>query len=156
MLALGGQATDQPDGLRMARAALADGSGWEWFRKLVMAQGGDVSYIDEPQKLPCASLVESVPAPRSGYLSNLRARAVGEAVVLLGGGRAQKGDRIDHGVGIAVHHKVGDQLEAGQPLFTVYASDADLGRQAKEMLLAAHTWSDEPVQPLPMFYGVVD
>jgi pyrimidine-nucleoside phosphorylase len=155
MLALGGQAKDEPEGQQMAQAALEDGRGLEWLRTLVKAQGGDVAYVDQPHNLPSASLVETVTAPRSGYLSSIRACAIGEAVVLLGGGRAQKGDAIDYGVGIAVYHKVGDWVEAGQPLFTVHANSSALGAQAKQKVLEAHAFSDTPVEPLPMFYGVV-
>jgi pyrimidine-nucleoside phosphorylase len=155
MLALGGQAKDEPEGRQMAQAALEDGRGLEWFRTLVKAQGGDVAYVDQPHNLPTASLVETVPAPRSGYLSSIRACAIGEAVVLLGGGRAQKGDAIDYGVGIGVYHKVGDWVEAGQPLFSVHANSSTLGAQAKQQVLEAHAFSDTPVEPLPMFYGVV-
>lgn len=156
MLALGDKAVDEQEGRQQAQAALEDGRGLEWLRRLVKAQGGDVSYIDQPHKLPSANLVETVTAPRSGYLSGIRAREVGEAVVLLGGGRAKKGDEIDHSVGIDVHHKVGDWVEAEQPLFTVYANSPQLGEQAKQLVLATHSWSDTPVEPLPMFYGVVD
>jgi len=80
---------------------------------------------------------------------------VGEAVVALGGGRAKKGDPIDYGVGVIVHHKVGDQVEAGQPLFTVYASEEEKMTRACEQVQEAHAWSDTPVEPLPLFYGVI-
>lgn len=155
LLTLGGIASDEQHGRQLAQAALDDGSAWQWFRKLVIAQAGDVDYIDHPQKLPAAKLVEIVPAPRSGYLSKIQAQAVGEAVVLLGGGRAKKGDTIDYSVGIVIHHKIGDQVEVGDPLFTVHASHADTASLAKQHVLAAHVWSDAPVDPLPMFYGVV-
>jgi pyrimidine-nucleoside phosphorylase len=155
LLALGGQAKDDQEGRQKAQAALQDGRGLEWFRTLVQAQGGNVTYIDQPHNLPSATLVEDVLSPRSGYLSGLHARTVGEAVVLLGGGRAKKGDSIDYGVGISVHHKVGDWVDAGQPLFTVHANAASLAAQAREQVLAAHSWSDVPVEPLPLFYGVI-
>jgi thymidine phosphorylase len=55
-------------------------------------------------------------------------------------------------VGVVVHHSVGDRVRAGEPLFTVHASDEDKLRAAKERVLAAHTFSAEPVEPLPLFY----
>jgi pyrimidine-nucleoside phosphorylase len=83
------------------------------------------------------------------------ARRVGEAVVALGGGRAKKGDPIDYAVGVIVHHKVGDQVEMGQPLFTVHASQEGKMAQACQQVLEAHAWSDSPVEPLPLFYGLI-
>ncbi len=155
MLALGGIAGDAEAGKALARRALEDGRGWERFKRLVAAQGGDVRYVEQTELLPAAAVVETVPAPRSGYLNGIHARIVGETAVLLGAGRAQKGDRIDHSVGIMIHHKVGDRLEAGQPLFTVHArSEAGLDT-ARAALLEAHTWSEDPAEPLPLFYDVI-
>ncbi len=155
MLAIGGLAADERSGKEMAQAALDSGKGWERFRTLVKTQGGDVAYIDHPERLPAASLVETVPAPRSGYLSAVHARAVGESVVLLGAGREKKGDPIDHAVGVVVHHKVGDWVEVGQPLFTIHANQRTRLEEARRHLLAAHAWSDKPVAALPLFYDVI-
>jgi pyrimidine-nucleoside phosphorylase len=155
LLVLGGKASHEDDARQMAESALKDGRAWQKFRALVTAQGGDVAYVDDPTRLPVARLIETVPAPRSGYLSGMNARVVGEAAVFLGGGRAKKEDTIDHAVGIIVHHKVGDRVEAGQPLFTIHANDEPRMAQARQQLLDAHTWSDVPVKPLPLFYGVI-
>jgi pyrimidine-nucleoside phosphorylase len=78
--------------------------------------------VDDPELFPKPSHIETVASPRSGYIEALNACQVGEIAVLLGGGRAVKDDPIDHSVGIEVLHKVGDYVEAGAPLFTVYAS----------------------------------
>jgi len=118
----------------------------------VEAQGGDVSYVDDPDKLPKAELVEVVPAPRSGYLEQVQARIVGEASVALGAGRAKKGDPVDFAVGFVFHHKVGDRVEKGAPLFTVYASDKKKLEEAVQSVLAAHVFEAAPVPPLPLFY----
>lgn len=155
MLHLGGMANDEQAGYRMAEQALASGRGWERFRQLVIAQGGDVSYVDEPEKLPRATLILTVTAPRTGFLSQIDARKVGETAVVLGAGRAKKGDPIDHAVGVVVHHKVGDWVEVGQPLCTVHANNPALLTEATQRLLEAHSWSDTPVPPLPLFYGTV-
>lgn len=152
MLVLGKRARDLNEGRRMAEKSLADGSAYEKFRMLVTAQGGDVSFVDDPAKLPKASLVEVVKASRSGFISQVHARSVGEAAVALGAGRAKKGDPIDHAVGFLVRHKVGDKIEAGEPLFEIHANDPQKLAAAREAVLDAHTFSDEPVPPLPLFY----
>ena len=105
--------TDLADGRRMAERAIADGTAFEKFRVLVEAQGGDVSYVDDTGKLPRARLIATVASPRTGWLTQIDARAVGEAAVALGAGRSRKTDPVDHAVGFVIHHKVGDHVRAG-------------------------------------------
>ncbi len=155
MLALGGMVPNEGDGKKMAEAALDTGKSLERFRQFVRAQGGDVKYVDEPGLLPKAKYSLEVAAPQSGYLSQVNAREVGKAVVMLGGGREQKGDTIDHTVGLIVPHKVGDWIDEGDLLFSVYSNDESKLTQAKQKILAAHRWSSQPVEPLPLFYGTV-
>ncbi len=152
MLFLGETAADVEAGRALAEKAIADGSAFEKFRALVRAQGGDVSYVDDPDKLPRAALVEAVNAPRSGFLKQVRARDVGEAAVSLGAGRAKKGDPIDYAVGFVIHHKVGDKVKEGEPLFTVHANDKKKMVEAIASVSAAHSIEDFPVPPLPLFY----
>ena len=152
MLIIGEKAKDEASAREMVEKVLSNGQAFAKFRELVIAQGGDVSYIDHPEKLPKAKLIEKVKAPRSGYLAQIHARLVGEASVSLGAGRAKKTDSVDHAVGIVIHHKVGDIIEKGEPLFSIHANDSVLLAQAKEDILKAHIFSDEKVEPLPLFY----
>lgn len=152
MLRLGGKASNLEAARTLAEEGLSSGAAWRKFKRLVEAQGGDVAYIDQPERFPQARLIEDVPAPRSGYLATLHAAEIGLSVVDLGGGREEKGDAIDHSVGVIVHHRVGDVVEKGAPLFTIHANDEEKLAEARERVLAAHSFSDEPVQPLPLFY----
>ena len=136
----------------MAEKCIADGSALEKFRVLVQAQGGDVSYVDDITKFERAKYVEVVNAPRSGFISQVHARIVGEASVALGAGRARKSDLIDHAVGFIIHKKVGDKVEAGEPLFEIHANDKGKLDEARTAVLSAHKFSDEFVSPLPLFY----
>ena len=112
--------------------------------------------MDEPERLPTARLVEQFPASSAGYLLTVHAAEIGQAAVELGAGRAKVGDAIDHSVGIVVHRKVGDQVAQGDPLFTVHANDPVVMRSASERVRAAHQVSANPVDPLPLFYGVIE
>ena len=156
LLVLGRKADNLLDARNLAEEALREGRAYQKFRQLVEIQGGDVAMVDRPELLPQARFVEVVAAAQSGYLAGVNAREIGESSVDLGAGRAQKGDQIDPAVGFIIHHKVGDRLDKGDALFTVHANDAEKLRQAKERLLKAHTWSQEKVEPLPLFYGVVE
>ncbi len=152
MLMLGNKATDANAALTLALETLASGAAWHKFKDMVEAQDGDVRYVDEPERLPKAKLIEPVPAPRSGYLANVNAAEVGKAVVDLGGGREEIGDPIDHSVGVIVHYKVGDLVQKDTPLFTIHANDEAKLVAARERVLTAHTFSDIPVHRLPLFY----
>ncbi len=155
MLNLGQKAPNLQFARQMAEEALESGQAWTLFRQLVHAQGGDLAYVDDPERLPRAALVETVSAARAGYLSGINAREVGKTSVELGAGRARKEDPIEHSVGIVIHHKVGDRVEKGQPLFTIHANDPAKLKKARARLLAAHQWSDSSCDPLPLFYQVV-
>jgi pyrimidine-nucleoside phosphorylase len=156
ILMLADKAGDTDAALTLALETLTSGAAWHKFREMVKAQGGDVRYIEEPELLPQARLIEPVPAPRSGYLASLNAAEVGIAVVDLGGGRKKKSDPIDHSVGVIVHYKVGDLVQRNTPLITIHANDEDKLAAARERLLAAHTFSDSPVQRLPLFYRRIE
>ena len=155
MLVLGNAAETPEEARRMAEEALQDGSAWKHFLKLVKAQGGDVSYIQDPNKFPKASVIKTVPSPKSGYLSQIHARIVGETSVDLGAGRAKKEDLIDHTVGIEILNEVGDYIEEGQDLFIIHASSEKDYQLAKKRLLEAHTWSDQQVPALPLVYEII-
>ncbi len=155
MLEIGQKAASLEDGRKMAEDALASGRAWERFVELVRVQGGDTSYLEHPEKFGTAPLVETAGSPQSGYLVQINAREVGETSVELGAGRARKEDSIDHAVGIVLHHKVGDRVEQGEPLFTIHANDARKLAAARARLLGAHRFSSKPVKPLPLFYDVI-
>ena len=155
MLILGEAATDISDARQKAEKALDDGSAWQKFLDLVAAQDGDVSFVKNPEKFPKASIIEVVPSPQTGYLSQIHARIVGETAVDLGAGRAKKDDQIDHAVGIEILREVGDYLKEGDDLFILHAANQVEFDQAKERLLLAHQWSENPVDPLPLIYGII-
>ena len=155
MLILGGIAANETAARAMVGEVLQSGKAWKMFIKLVDAQGGDISYVENPERLPVASIIETVYSHRSGYLSEINARAVGETAVFLGAGRSQKGDPIDYSVGIEILRNVGDKIEQGDELFVIHSKDRSQFQEAKQRLLNAHRWSDERIDSLPLFYGVI-
>ncbi|MDX6534561.1 MAG: pyrimidine-nucleoside phosphorylase [Gaiellales bacterium] len=124
-----------------AERALASGAAYEAYERWIRAQRGDP---DAP--LPKAPAVVDVPAQRSGIVQHCHALAVGRAAMRLGAGRVAKGDPIDHAVGIVVHAKRGDPVEAGQPLATVHAR-AEFDQAQIE---ACFEIADAPAQPEPL------
>ncbi len=153
MLILGKRAKDIEAGRRMAVEAITSGAALEKFRVLVDAQGGDVAYIDHPEIFPQAKWAVTEEAERSGSISRMHARLIGEAALALGAGRTRKGEAIDHAVGILVHRKVGDRVRKGQPLFTIHYNDKARLETARKAVRNAIGWSDDAVPPLPLFYS---
>jgi pyrimidine-nucleoside phosphorylase len=155
LLVLGGIVENDGQGKILAERAIRDGTAWERFRRLVIAQGGDVSYVDEPSRLPKAMLIETEPVQQSGYVAGIDARLVGETVITLGGGRTRKEEMIDHSVGVMIYRNVGDFVNQGEPLFSIHANDEKRLEEARIRLKEAHIWSDKPVIRLPLFYDVI-
>lgn len=155
LLVLGGVAENEDQGKFMAEKAIKDGSAWDRFRRLVIAQGGDISYVDYPSKLATARFKQIEYANRSGFIAGIDARMVGETVIELGGGREFKGDEIDHSVGVIIYKNVGDFIEKGQPLFQIQANSESSLEEARINLVGAHSWNDKPVERLPLFYDVI-
>jgi pyrimidine-nucleoside phosphorylase len=155
MLVMGELTSDIEEARRLAESALSDGRALDRFRALVTAQGGDTRCVDDPGILPEAALIETLTSTREGFLKEIHAQKVGETAVLLGAGREKKGDAIDPAVGIELFHKVGDYVSKGDPLFRLHINEVSLLSSASQKLLEALQWSDQPVEPLPLFYGVV-
>ncbi len=155
LLQLAGRARTLAAARAQLEQALADGRALSKFRAMVAAQGGDPGPVDDPDQLPRAALVETVPAPRTGRLAEIHAGEIGLAAVDLGAGRAKKGDPLDYAVGFEILHKVGERVKKGEPLFKVHASDADKLAQARARVLAAHRFSAGRVKPLPLYYKVL-
>lgn len=155
MLILGEAASEIGEARKKAKKALKDGSAWGKFLELVKAQGGDISYVEDPDKFQKAAIIGTVSSPKSGYISQIHARIVGETSVDLGAGRAKKTDKINHAVGIEILREVGDEIEEGEDLFVLHAANQTDFEKARERLLGAHKWSDTPVSPLPLVYEII-
>ena len=159
MLKLAGQGQRWAD-VDAARAEvdeiLMNGQAFSRFRQMIKAQSGDVSQIDDLNKLPQAPLKDSLLAKKSGHIANIFADKVGLASLALGAGRATKEDAIDHAVGIEVHATIGDSVSRGDSLMTIHANSETSLRSARALLDAAVEYSDAPTARLPLFYGVID
>ncbi|MCY3832028.1 MAG: thymidine phosphorylase [Chloroflexi bacterium] len=139
-----------------ADAALARGGAFQDLHRMVKAQGGDVSQIEDTSRLPQATLRFEWRARESGCLSAVRADRVARATLALGAGRRTKADEIDHAVGIEAHCSVGDAVAAGDLLMTLHANDEDRLTAALDELAGAVEYSEAPVERLPLFHGVID
>ena len=152
MLVLGEISTDLESARKLAENSIRTGTALKKFKSLVTAQGGDERFVDDPSRFPKARYIEGIKALRNGYVSQIHARLIGEASVLLGAGRAKKSDSIDHSVGFVINLKVGDYIEEGALMYTIYANSKEKIEETKRYLYDAIIIKDEKIHPLPLFY----
>ena len=136
LLHLGGLAADVSQGRQQALQALASGAAAERFARMVAQLGGPADVLRQPL-LPTAPVVLPVPAPHDGVLAAMDVRALGLAVVALGGGRSRPGQLVDPRVGLAAVLPLGAAVQRGQPLALVHAASAADAQQALQQVLAA-------------------
>jgi thymidine phosphorylase len=134
MFYLGGASKTVAQGKQLSEQIIASGQAFERFRHMVELQGGDISAIDDPTRLPGTGHYVDVPSPQTGFVTAIACEQVGTACVILGGGRERREDSVDPAVGIVVHKKIGDKVSAGEALCTIHChSDAQAAR-AKTLL----------------------
>ena len=155
MLMAGGKAESAREAEEMLRAVIADGSALGKLAEFVEAQGGDGSAVYHPELLPQAAIQEPVAAPESGYLSRIVCDEVGICSLILGGGRETKESEIDLSVGLVLYKKVGDYVEAGEPLAVIHANDADRAEQARARYLRACTIAGEAPESTAFIKGIL-
>lgn len=134
---------------------IQNGKALEKFKVFLENQGGDGSVVDDVTKLPQAQYTFEVKAETSGYVSHIVADEIGVASMLLGAGRATKDDIIDLAVGLVLNKKVGDKVEAGESLVTIYANQEDV-KDVEAKILENITISDEQVKPTLIHKVITD
>ncbi|EJL1416329.1 pyrimidine-nucleoside phosphorylase [Staphylococcus pseudintermedius] len=146
MVVLAQKAKDLDEARGMLQEVIDNGKALEKFKTFLSNQGGDASVVDEPSKLPTAQYQFELPAKRSGVVSEMIANEIGIASMMLGAGRQTKEDVIDLAVGLVLNKKVGDRVEEGESLLTIYANSEDV-EQVKQKLYDNITISDHAEQP---------
>ena len=149
LLNLGGLAATLADGQALAEAALTSGRAAEHFARMVAGLGGPTAVLTDAG-LPAAPVQLDVPAPRDGVLAAVQTRALGLAVVALGGGRRRTGDAVDPRVGLSHIRPLGTRLQAGEPVLRVHAADRAQAEAAAAAVLAAITLADTGPAPCPV------
>jgi len=122
MVILAGKAKTSEEAKEMHLDAIHSGKALAKFKEFLANQGGDASIVDDLTKLPQAKYKIELPAKQSGYISRMVADEIGVASMILGAGRATKEDVIDLAVGLVLHKKVGDKVEEGESILTIYSN----------------------------------
>ena len=147
-------AKNEEEAIKMLEKVIADGSAFEKFRQMVIAQGGDVSYIDHPEKFPESKYVVEVKAPKDGYVKRIVALEIGESAMRLGAGRETFDDVIDMSAGIVLRKKVGDKVAKGDTLCVVHTNVEDHKKILQDIEEAFHI-VDEFVEVPPTVHDYI-
>jgi pyrimidine-nucleoside phosphorylase len=126
MLVLGRRVKSRAAALPVLERALADGSALSVFRRMVSAQGGDARVVDDPTRLPRAKAKLALSASKAGFVTAIDAYSLGTLAIELGAGRTRAEQAIDPAAGFELHAKVGQRVERGAPLLTIFAASQKL------------------------------
>jgi pyrimidine-nucleoside phosphorylase len=158
MLYLAGHADTPQDGATLSDEILTCGAAFEAFLEIVQAQGGDISIFEgeaNPATHHNPTATRTLTAPIAGYLTAMDCKQVGWAVQRLGAGRAKPGDPVSAHAGIEMHAKLGDKLEANQPLVTLFSEDPELLNEPEAMLRETLQIAQTPPKLQPLIREVI-
>jgi pyrimidine-nucleoside phosphorylase len=150
LLVLAGATATADQAHRRMEVAVSSGKALAKFIEIVRAQGGDVSVIDQPSRLPQARACELYTAPDDGVIAQIEPRAIGRGVIALGGGRRRAEDAIDPSVGFVISARPGDVVHRGEPIATILARDEAGIAAGMAALREAIVIADEADHPLPL------
>jgi len=153
MLISGGLATDNDDALSKLQAVLDNGRAAEVFSRMVAAQKGPADFVDNLDRyLPAPMLSKAVYADRPGVVSAMDTRALGMAVVAMGGGRRRASDAIDYSVGLSEMAQLGDHVDGQRPLAVIHAASEAGWQEAAAAVKQAITLAEKSSPPTPVIY----
>lgn len=147
MLVLSRLCADTEEATRVIRKKIDSGEGVETFAKMIDAQGGDSSVVEQPERLAMASVCLDVPASGDGFVDSVNADAIGRIVLLLGGGRRRNTDTIDHAVGIDCLVKEGAHVAEGEPIMRLHARTYDDAQSVMALAMGAVSLGDTALEP---------
>jgi thymidine phosphorylase len=156
MLAMTGLAEDRDEARATAESALTSGRAAEVFQEMATALGGPWDFVEKYDRyIPTAPVIEPVLAPTEGTLARVDARAIGNAIIELGGGRRRTSDAIDLRVGFSDVLPVGAAVNESRPLAMVHARTADEAAQAARRYAQACEIATGAVTPRPVIAEIL-
>jgi len=155
MVVAGGKADTVEEAREMLAANLRNGKALKAFRTFLESQGGDPEVTENPELLPQAARIISLPALQSGYIEELVANEIGKAAMMLGAGRETKDSVIDLAAGIVLHKKTGDAVKEGEALLSIHTNQEEIER-VKEILYQSIKISEKKPSPPKLIYETIE
>lgn len=143
MIYLGCKAVSIDEGVLISKKMILSGKAWEKFLQIVKRQQGDVEMVKNPDNYPKAKFSGKILAATKGYVCAVNALEVGRSAVVLGAGRIKTEDIIDPAAGIILHKKIGDPVEKGTTLMTIYTEKENTIKTISTRLFNAFSISEE-------------
>lgn len=146
MVVMGQQAASLAEARAKLEQTIADGSALARFKAMIKAQHGDPNVVDDYSLMPHAKYQIEYPAQKDGVIAKLIADEIGLASMLMGGGRQKADDQLDYAVGIELHKKIGDSVQKGESIMTIWSNREDID-DVKELLDQAVAIKESAQQP---------
>ena len=146
MVVMGQQAASLAEACAKLEQTIADGSALARFKAMIKAQHGDPNVVDDYSLMPHAKYQIEYPAQKGGVIAKLTADEIGMASMLMGGGRQKADDQLDYAVGIELHKKIGDSVQKGESIMTIWSNREDI-EDVKELLAQAVAIEESAQQP---------
>ena len=146
MVVMGQQAASLAEARAKLKQTIADGSALARFKAMIKAQHGDPNVVDDYSLMPHAKYQIEYPAQKGGVIAKLTADEIGMASMLMGGGRQKADDQLDYAVGIELHKKIGDSVQKGESIMTIWSNREDID-DVKELLDQAVAIKESAQQP---------
>ena len=156
MVSFAGMAASVEEAKGLLEEAISSGRALDKLADFIEAQGGRREDVYDPENLPKAEKSICFKADRDCYVSSIMSEEIGNASLILGGGRRSKEDIIDLSVGIYLDRKVGEKCCAGDTIATLYGNDDSKMAEALRRLEGAYSFSEEPVPSNKLIRGIVE
>ncbi|HZS47202.1 MAG TPA: thymidine phosphorylase [Blastocatellia bacterium] len=155
MICIGGKVTEFGAARTQVNAMYSNGKALERLQRAIELQGGDPRVCDDYSLFPTAKNKLDVKAKQSGFIAKCDALDIGVASMLLGAGRERIDSIIDHAVGVTLNKKVGDEVEAGEPLCTVHYNDDARLAESLKLIERGYVISEEQASPEPIIRKLI-
>ena len=146
MVKLAGKGSNIEEDKKMLLENIQNGKAYNKFIELVQNQGGDIEYVKDVTKFEKAKIIQEVISTTEGYVQEINAEEIGKLSCELGAGRKTKKDKIDLQVGIILNKKIGDFVNKGEKLATIYANDIEKAKNAENELLKIYKIGQEKIE----------
>lgn len=155
MISMGREEMSYEEARELADQTLCSGTAYEKFIAMAAEQGGDISYIEDPDRFVPSPFCRELTAAGEGYIAGMNTEGIGIAAGLLGAGRETKESRIDMGAGIVMRKKLGDRVQRGDVIAVLFASEEERLVRAKEYMEKCYFLSNHKPDPLKLVVDII-
>lgn len=155
LIQMAGKATSFKEGYEILEKQLENGEALEYFKKFIKGQDGSIDFIDDYSLLPSAKIIENIYPLKEGYVKSINSTEVGISSLILGAGRENIEDEIDHSAGIYILNKIGDFVKKDEPLAVMYTNDKNKIKIAKERFFNSFEIVSEKVKKPQLIKAIV-